>query len=126
MTKLDVSISELAVAALVAIAIIFSLAIFNGASAESTSKGKYRALEVNANTEYKAAKVRCELLLGNVQTLCNTKAEGVRDTARARLQQDSEKVSDINKEETVKLDDVSDKRTLYKTYEFNDIYHVNA
>lgn len=85
MTKLDITISDLVVAVLTGIALIFCITIFNGANAESISKSKYQSLDKNLNTEYKAAKVRCEPLVGNAQALCDTKAESARDIAKAEL-----------------------------------------
>ena len=73
MTKLGICISEIIIAVLTAIALIFWIAFFNGSNAETMSSSKYQVLDKNLMTEYKSAKIRCNLLLGNAKTLCNTK-----------------------------------------------------
>lgn len=126
MIKLDISAKDITVAILVAIAIIFCLTFFNGASADSPPKSKYQALEENLNIEYQAAKIHCQSLLTSAQDLCISKAEEAKDFAMARLQRENEKIGEIKKDEAVESKDFNDEKTLYKTNEFNHVYHVNA
>ena len=86
MTKLDISISELVVAVVTATAIIFCIAFFNGANADVMSSGKFQVPEKNLITQYQAAKVRCDPLFGNAKALCDAKAEGAKDIAKAELE----------------------------------------
>lgn len=135
MTKLDVSISELALAALVAIALIFCFSTFNGASAETMSKSKYQALEKNIMAEYKAAKIRCASLVGSEKTFCDTNADIAKDQSKADLersftpliqQRKIEKSDKIIEDKTVKFDDFNYKNNPFNTLEFDNIYHVKA
>lgn len=135
MTKLDVSISELVLAALVAIALIFCFTAFNGASANTMSKNKYQALEKNIMTEYKAAKIRCGLLVGSEKTFCDTNADIAKNQSKADLdssftptiqQRKIKKSDEIIQDKTVELDDFNYKSNPFNTLEFDNIYHVKA
>ena len=135
MTKLDVSISELVIAALAAIALIFCFSTFNGASAETMSKSKYQALEKNIMAEYKAAKIRCASLVGSEKTFCDTNADIAKDRSKADLdssftpliqQRKIEKSDKIIQDKTVKFDDFNYKNNPFNTLEFDNIYHVKA
>ena len=86
MTKLDISISELVVAVVTAIAVVFCIAFFNGANADGMASGKYQVLEKKLITQYQAAKVHCEPLFDNAKALCDAKAEGAKDIAKAELE----------------------------------------
>ena len=138
MTKLDVSVGELTVAAITAVALIFCIIFFNGANAESISSNKYQSLKSNLMTDYKAAKVRCESLIGNVQALCDAKAERAKAIAKAELDAsftprtqnghdaNMEKSSAIEKDKTTELDKLDYQSNPFVTVEFNNIYHVKA
>ena len=138
MTKLDVSVSELTVAALTAVALIFCIIFFNGANAESVSRSKYQSLKNNLITDYKAAKTRCDSLLGNAKASCITKSEVAKDIAKSELdasvkltiqnRHDSnmERSGAIEKDKTAKSDGFSDQSNPFVTVEFNNIYHVKA
>ena len=138
MTKLDVSVSELTVAALTAVALIFCITFFNGANADSMSKSKYQSLKNNLITDYKAAKTRCDSLLGNAKASCNTKAEATKDIAKSELdasftptiqnQPDANTVKSgaTEKDKTAKSDGFSYRSNPFITIEFNNIYHVKA
>ena len=138
MTKLDVSFSELTVAALTAVALIFCIIFFNGANADSMSNSKYQSLKNNLITDYKAAKARCDSLLGNAKASCNTKAEAAKDIAKSELdasyaptirnQPDANTVisSAMGKDKMAKSDELSDQSNPFITVEFNNIYHVRA
>ena len=135
MTKLDISISELALAALVAIALIFCFTAFNGASAETMSKSKYQALNKNIITEYKAAKIRCASLVGSEKAFCDTNADMAKDQSMADLdssftpliqQRKIKKSHEIINDKAVKFDDFNDKNNPFNTLEFDNIYHVKA
>ena len=138
MTKLDVSVSELTVAALTALALIFCITFFNGANADSMSRSKYLSLENNLMTDYKAAKAHCDSLLGNAKALCNTKAELAKDTAKSELEASfaptienrpdasTVKQGATEKDKTAKSDEFSDQSNPFITVEFNNIYHVKA
>ena len=138
MTKLDVSVSELAVAALAAVALIFCITFFNGANAESMSRSKYQSLENNLMTDYKAAKAHCDSLLGNAKASCNTKAEAAKDIAKSKLDAsftpttqnhpdaNTVKSGATEKDKTAKSDGFSYQSNPFITVEFNSIYHVKA
>ena len=138
MTKLDVSISELTVAALTAVALIFCIIFFNGANAESMSRSKYQSLENNLMTDYKAAKAHCDSLLGNAKASCNTKAEAAKDIAKSKLDAsftpttqnhpdaNTVKSGATEKDKTAKSDGFSYQSNPFITVEFNSIYHVKA
>jgi hypothetical protein len=135
MTKLDVSSSELALAALTAMALIICFTTFNGASAESISKSKYQALEKNIMAEYNAAKIRCELLVGRKKTFCDTNSEIAKENSLADLdssfaitilQPKMEKSSEFKQDKTVKFDDFDYKSNPFVQVEFDNIFHVKA
>ena len=135
MTKLDVSQSDLVLAVLVAIALIFCFITFNGASVESLSKTKYQALEKNIITEYKAAKIRCASHVGSEKTFCDTHAEITKNQSKADLDSSFtpniqarkiEKSDEIIQDKTVKFDDFNYKSNPFNTLEFDNIYHVQA
>ena len=138
MTKLDVSISELTVAALTAVALIFCIIFFNGANAESMSRSKHQSLENNLMTDYKAAKAHCDSLLGNAKASCNTKAEAAKDIAKSKLDAsftpttqnhpdaNTVKSGATEKDKTAKSDGFSYQSNPFITVEFNSIYHVKA
>ena len=138
MTKLDVSVSELTVAALTAVALIFCIIFFNGANAESVSSSTYQSLENNLIRDYKAAKTRCDSLLGNSKASCNTKAEAAKDIAKSKLdasftptipnRHDSkmERSGATEKDKTAKSDGFSYQSNPFISVEFNNIYHVKA
>ena len=77
--------SELVVALLDAIALIFCFFMFIGASAKSISGSKYEAFDNNIMTEYKAAKIRCESLVANEKTFCDMNAKIVKVNSQADL-----------------------------------------
>ena len=132
MKKLDVSASELTIAALTAVALIFCIIFFSGANAESISRSKYQALENNLMTDYKAAKARCGSLLGN------TKSEAAKDIAKSKLDAsfkltiqnrhdfNMESSGAIEKDKTAKSDGLGYQSNPFITVEFNNIYHVKA
>ena len=138
MTKLDVSVSELTVAALTAVALIFCIIFFNGANAESESRSKYQSLKNNLITDYKAAKTRCDSLLGNAKASCNTKAEAAKDIAKSELdasytptiqnQPDANtlKSGAMDKDKTAKSAEFGYRSNPFITVEFNNIYHLKA
>ena len=135
MTKLDVSISELVLAALAAIALIFCFSTFNGASAETMSKNKYQALEKNIMAEYKAAKIRCASLVSSDKTLCDTNADIAKNQLKADLdssftptiqQTKIKKFDEIIQDKIVEFDDFNYKSNPFNTPEFDNIYHVKA
>ena len=138
MTKLDVSGSELTVAAFAAVALIFCIIFFNGANAESMSRSKYQSLENNLMTDYKAAKAHCDSLLGNPKASCNTKAEATKDIAKSKLDAsfkltiqnrhdfNMESSGAIEKDKTAKSDGLGYQSNPFITVEFNNIYHVKA
>ena len=135
MTKMDFSSSELALAALAAIALIFCFSTLNGANAEKMSKSKYQVLEKNIMAEYKAAKIRCASFVSSEKTFCATNAEIVKDKSKADLDssfaptiqpQKIEKSDEFIKDETVTFEDFNYKSNPFDTLEFNNIYHVKA
>lgn len=138
MTKLDVSVGELTVAALTAVALILCITFFNGAGAESISNSKRLALTKSISTEFNVAKIRCESLIGNAQALCDAKAERAKAIAKAELDAsftprtqnghdaNMEKSSAIEKDKTTELDKLDYQRNPFMTVEFNNIYHVKA
>ena len=138
MTKLEISVGELTLAVLTAIALIFCIAIFNGASAESVSNSKRMALTKSISTENIAAKIRCGSLIGNAQALCNSKAEGEKNIAKAKLDTritpmiqnrhdlNIEKSGRIEKDKTAKFDESGYQSNPFMTVEFNNNYHVKA
>lgn len=138
MTKLDVSVSELIVAVLTAVALIFCIAFFNGANADSMPRSKYQSLENNLMTDYKVAKAHCDLLVGNAKASCNTKSEADKDIARSKLDAsfkpaiqnrhdtNMEKSGTIEKDKTAKFDELGYQTNPFITVEFNNIYHVKA
>ena len=135
MTKLDISISELVLAALAAIALIFCFTAFNGASAETMSKSKYQALEKNIMAEYTAAKIRCASLVGSEKTFCDTNADLAKNQSMADLdssftptiqQRKIKKSDEFIQDKTVEFDDFNYKGNPFNTLEFDNIYHVKA
>ena len=138
MTKLDVSVSELTIAAVTAVALIFCIIFFNGANVESVSRSKYQSLKSNLIRDYKAEKTRCDSLLGNAKASCNTKAEATKDIAKSELdasftpttqnQPDDNTVKSgaTEKDKTAKSDGFSYRSNPFVTVEFNNIYHVKA
>ncbi len=138
MTKLDVSVGELTVAALTAVALILCITFFNGAGAESISNSKRLALTKSISTEYNAAQIRCESLTDNAQALCDAKAERAKALAEAKLEAsftpttitrydaNLEKSDAIKKDKTSKFDESGYQRNPFMTVEFNNIYHVKA
>ena len=138
MTKLDVSVSELTLAAVTAVALIFCITFFNGANAESISRSKYQSLEKNLMTNYKASIARCDSVLGNAKTSCNTKSEAAKDIAKSELDAsfipttqsrhdaNMEKSGAIEKDKTAKFDELGYQSNPFVTVEFNNIYHVKA
>ena len=138
MTKLDVSVSELTVAALTAVTLIFCITFFNGANAESVSRSKYQSLENNLMTDYKAAKAHCDSLVGNAKGSCNTKSNATNDIAKSKLDAsftptiqnrhdfNTVKSGATEKNKTAKSDGFSDQSNPFITVEFNNIYHVKA
>ena len=138
MTKLDVSVGELTVAALTAVALILCITFFNGASAESISNSKHLALTKSISTEFNVAKIRCEPLTGNVQALCDAKAERAKAIAESKLEAsitpttqnrhdaNLEKSDAIKKDKTSKFDESGYQMNPFMTVEFNNIYHVKA
>ena len=138
MTKLDVSVSELTVVALTAVALIFCITFFNGANAKSVSKSEYQSLKNNLITDYKAAKTRCDSLLGNAKASCNIKAEATNDIAKSELDasytQTIQNRPDANtvksdateKDKTAKSDGFNYQINPFITIEFTNIYHVKA
>ena len=135
MTKMDFSSSELALAALASIALIFCFSIFNGASAETISKSKYQALEKNIMAEYKAAKILCASFVSSEKIFCATNAETAKDKSKADLDssfaptiqpQKIEKSDEFIKDETVTFEGFNYKSNPFDTLEFNNIYHVKA
>ena len=138
MTKLDVSVGELTVAALTAVALILCIAFFNGASAESVSNSKRLAGTKNISTEYNTAQVRCESLTGNAQALCDAKVERAKAIAESKLEAsftpttqnrhdaNMDKSDAIKKYKTSKFDVSGYQKNPFMTVEFNNIYHVKA
>ena len=135
MTKLDVSLSDLALSVVVAIALIICFSTFNGASAETMSKSKYQALEKNITAEYEAAKTRCVSLAGSEKTVCDSNAEMAKNYLKANLyssfastikQNKGEKIDLLKKDKTVKLDDFNYKNNPLNKLEFENIYLVKA
>ena len=138
MTKLDVSVSELTIAALTAVALIFCIAFFNGAKSNSMSKSNYQLLENHLMTDYKMAKARCDSLLGNAKSSCNTKSEAAKDIAKSELdasftptiqnRHDSnmKESGTIEKDKTDKSEELGYQSNPFITVEFNNIYHVKA
>jgi len=69
-----------------AIALAIGLAFSVSAMAENLSKKQYASFEKNIETEYKAAKIRCDSLAGNANDICVAEAKGNRDVAEAELE----------------------------------------
>ena len=125
-------------AALTAVALIFCIIFFNGANAESLSRSKYQSLKNNLITDYKAAKTRCDSLLGNAKASCNTKAEAAKDIAKSKLDAsftpttqnhpdaNTVKSGATEKDKTAKSDGLGYQSNPFITVEFNNIYHVKA
>ena len=135
MTKLDISTSELILAALAAIALIFCFTTFNGASAETMAKNKYQALKKNIMAEYKAAKIRCMPLISSEKMFCDTNAVIAKNQSMYDLdssftpliqQRKIAKSDKMIQDKTVEFDDFNDKSNPFNTLEFNNIYHVKA
>ena len=138
MTKLDVSVSELTVAALTAVALILCIVFFNSANADSMPRSKYQSLENNLMTDYKVAKAHCDSLVGSAKTSCNKKSEAAKDIARSKLDAsfkpaiqnrhdaNIEKSGAIEKDKTAKFDKLGYQTNPFITVEFNNIYHVKA
>ena len=138
MTKLDASVSELTIAALTAVALISCIAFFNGAKSNSMSKSNYQSLENHLMTDYKMAKARCDSLLGNAKSSCNTKSEAAKDIAKSELdasytptiqnQPDANtlKSGAMEKDKTAKSAEFGYRSNPFITVEFNNIYHVKA
>lgn len=138
MTKLDVSVSELVVAVLTAVALIFCITFFKGANAESTSRSKYQSRQHNLMTDYKAAKAHCDSLLGSAKASCNTKSEATKDIAKSDLEASftqtiqnkpdasMEKSGTIEKDKAANFDVFGYQSNPFTTVEFNNIYHVKA
>ena len=86
----------------------------------------------------RAAKIRCEPLTGNVQALCDAKAERAKAITESKLEAsftpttqnrhdaNMEKSDAIKKDKTSKFDESSYQRNPFMTVEFNNIYHVKA
>ncbi len=138
MTKLDVSVIELAVAALTAVALIFCITFFKGANAESISRSKYQSLQHNLMTDYNAAKARCDSLLGNAKASCNTKSEAAKNIAKSDLDAsftqtiqnrpdaNNKKSGAIEKDKAANFDEFGYQSNPFIPVEFNNIYHVKA
>ena len=138
MIKLDISVSELTVAALTAVALIFCMTFFKGANAESISRSKHQSLQHNLMTDYKAAKARCDSLLGNAKASCNTKSVAVKDIAKSDLDAsfaqtvqnrpdtNNKKSGAIDKDKAANFDEFGYQSNPFITVEFNNIYHVKA
>ena len=135
MTKLDISISELILAALAAIALIFCFTTFNGASAETMAKNKYQVLKKNIMAEYKTAKIRCMPLISSEKMFCDMNAIIAKNQSMSDLdssftpliqQRKIAKSDKMIQDKTVEFDDFNDKSNPFNTLEFNNIYHVKA
>ena len=126
MTKLNICTSEIIMVVLTAVA-LSCIVFFNRSNAETMSSSKYQVLDKSLMTEYKSAKIRCNLLLGNAKALCNTKAEGLKEITKAELEaRFTPKSGEIKKDNTVKFYELDHKNNSFITIEFDNIYHVKA
>ena len=138
MTKLDVSVIELTVTTLTAVALILCITFFKGANAESIPRSKYQSLQHNLMTDYKAAKASCDSLLGNAKASCITKYEVAKDIAKSDLDAsftqtiqnrpdaNNKKSGAIEKDKAANFDEFGYQSNPFITVEFNNIYHVKA
>ena len=85
MTKLDISINELIVSVVTAVAIIFCIVFFNGANADSMTSDKYQMPKKNPITQSGTEKARCDSLVGSEKGLCVAKSEGAKSISKAEL-----------------------------------------
>ncbi|MBC7755920.1 MAG: hypothetical protein H7Z20_04595 [Bdellovibrio sp.] len=135
MTKLDLSLSDLVLAAVMLFALIFCFSTFNWASAETMSKRKYQALEKNIIVEYKAEKIRCASFVGSVKIFCDNTADMEKDKSLKDLnnsytptlqQQKMEEQELFIVNKPVEIEQFNDKSKPLKSVELDQIYHVKA
>ena len=135
MTKIDYGLSDIVLAAIMLMALIFCFSTFNWASAETISKNKYQALEKNIMVEYKAAKIRCASFVGSVKIFCDNTADMEKDKSMKDLnnrytptlqQQKKEEQELFIANKPVEIERFNDKSNPLMRVELDQIYHVKA
>jgi hypothetical protein len=135
MTDSDISVNELIMSALTAMALIYCFTFLYGANIEALSKPKYQAHEKNLTTEYLAEKNRCESLFASEKTFCDTNIEVAKDNSKVDLDSNFEssvqkrnmdKYVEIYRDKTLKFEDFEYKSNLFIRVKFENIYHVEA
>ena len=153
MTKLNLSLSDLALSITVLIALVFCFSTLNGAigetksaeassaetsstetsSAETISKTKFQAFEQKIMAEYQTAKIRCASFVSDVRTFCDNKAEIEKDKSLADLAssyalqpQTIQPSDELLTEKTLATEQFNYKINPFNNIEFDQIYHVKA
>jgi hypothetical protein len=138
MTKSYIYINDLIMATLATLAamgLIFCLTFFYGANTEELSKPKNQAVDKIFTMDYRAAKNRCEALLGSEKTVCDTNAEMAKDDLKADLDSSFEssvqkrnldKYGEFYQDKTLTFEGFDYKNNLVTPVEFEDVYHVKA
>lgn len=143
MTKLNLSLSDLALSITVLIALVFCFSTLNGAigetsstetsSTEALSKTKFQAFEQKIMAEYQTAKIRCASFVSDVRTFCDNNAEIEKDKSLADLAssyalqpQTIQPSDELLTEKTLATEQFNYKINPFNNIEFDQIYHVKA
>ena len=134
MTKLELSLNDIALSAIILVALIFCFSTINWASAELKPKNKFETLEKNIMSEYKAAKIRCASFVSSVKTYCENNADLEKDKSLADLDsiyvptpaQQNEKYDDLMTDKTDDSKQYNYKNNPFNSIELDQIYHVKT
>lgn len=134
MTKLELSLNDIALSAIILIALILCFSTFNWASADIKSKHQSQTIEKKIMSEYRAAKIRCASFVSKVKTFCDKNADIDKDKSLAGLDSIYVPTPQLQKDiydefiidKTVDSEQFNDKNYPFNRVNLDQIYHVKS